>query len=385
MDFRFTEEQESFRQEICQFLDQEVTAEVLRETEEESRWGPHCWELLRKMGAKCWVAPSFPVEYGGLGLSRIYHFIVVEELDRRGAFTIIHGLGRVGADMVGPTLLRYGTEEQKKEYLPGIARGEIEFALGYSEPQAGSDLAALQMRAVDNGDEYIISGQKTFNTHCHFVPYHWLAARTDPDAPPHKGISMFIVDMNTPGITIEPISTLGGERTNEVFYDDVHVPKRCLIGEKNQGWYYMSSALDQERILVTGNLEKFFQKLISYAKETGVAKNPLIRQRLAQTAIEINVARLLSYRLAWLQDREIAAPSDSAIEKAFVSELQQRLAAVGMQMLGLYGQLQHSDKYAPLQGAIERFFRACVVYTIGGGSSEIMRNIIARRGLRLPG
>ncbi len=385
MDFRFTEEQERFRQEFRQFLDQEVTAEVLRETEEESRWGPHCWQLLHKMGDKGWVAPSFPKEYGGLGLSRIYHFIVVEELDRRGVFTIIHGLGRVGADMVGPTLLRYGTEEQKKEYLPRIARGEIEFALGYSEPQAGSDLAALQMRAVDKGDEYIINGQKTFNTHCHFVPYHWLAARTDPEAAPHKGISMFIVDINTPGISIEPISTLGGERTNEVFYDEVHVPKRNLIGEKNQGWYYMSSALDQERILVTGNLERFFEKLASHAKETGLAKNHLIRQRLAQTAIEINVARLLSYRLAWLQDREVAAPSDSAMEKAFVSELQQRLAAVGMQMLGLYGQLQHSDKYAPLEGVIERFFRACVVYTIGGGSSEIMRNIISRRGLRLPG
>ena len=239
MNFRFSPDEERFRQEVRAFLDKEVTEGVLQEIDSGQGFGPHSWELLRKLGAKGWLTPSWPKEYGGLGLSHIYRFIIQEELDYYGGLFI----GRsTGASIAGPTILLYGSEEQKKEYLPRIARGEIEFALGYTEPQAGSDLAALEIRAVEDGEDYVMNGQKCFNTRSHFAQYHWLAARTDPNAPRHRGISLFIVDLSSPGITIRPMWTVGGTRTNEVFYDSVRVPKGNLVGEKNRGFYHIATA-----------------------------------------------------------------------------------------------------------------------------------------------
>lgn len=389
MNFELTEEQKRFKQEACDFLNQEVTGGVVEESEAGLGYGPHSWELMRRLGARKWLAPSFPIEYGGLGLSRIYRYIILEELDYRNALVVIRGLGLVGVDMAGPVILHYGSEEIKKEFLPRIARGEIELALGYTEPDAGSDLSRLSIRAVEDGDDFIITGQKTFNTHCHFAQYHWLAARTDPDASPYKGISMFLVDLKTPGITISPLWEMADTRTNEVFYDDVRVPKKYLVGEKNKGWYYMSSALDLERMITVGGIERTFNDLLAYTKSTlsngkPIAKDPLIRERLADLAIEINVARNLTRRVAWLQDKEKIPTIESAVSKLFNSELSQKVANTGLEILGLYGQLQRGSKHAVLGGAMARFFRASFVITIGGGSSEIMRNIIALRGLGLP-
>ncbi|MBN1548476.1 MAG: acyl-CoA dehydrogenase family protein, partial [Syntrophaceae bacterium] len=205
MDFELTEEQKRFKKDVMEFLDREVTDEVIAESNAGMGLGPHSWELMQKLGSKGWLAPSFPKKFGGLGLSRIYRCMIQEELNYRNALVVIPGLGLVGIDMAGPVLLRYASEEMKNEFLPGIARGQIEFALGYSEPEAGSDLSQIAIRAVEREDEFVISGQKTFNTGCHFAQYHWLAARTDTDAPVHKGISMFIVDLKTPGITINPL------------------------------------------------------------------------------------------------------------------------------------------------------------------------------------
>jgi len=389
MDFELTEEQNKFRQEVSAFLDKEVTEGVVKESNSGMGLGPHAWELMRKLGAKGWLAPSFPIEYGGLGLSRIYRHILREELDYRNALVTVRGLGLVGVDMVGPIILRYGSEELKKEFLPRIARGEIDLALGYTEPDAGSDLSRIAMRAVEEGDDFIITGQKTFNTSCHFAQYHWLAARTDPDAPAHKGISIFIVDLKTKGITISPLWEMADMRTNEVFYDDVRVPKEYLVGQKNQGWYYMVSAIDLERMITVRNLERSLEELITYAKNTlkngiPLSKDPLVRQKLAEVAIEINVARNLVRYVSWLQDKEIIPNCESAILKVFVTEVNQRVAQAGLEILGLYGQLQKESKYSVLNGMMERYFRGSFLLTIGGGTSEIMRNIIAIRGLGLP-
>lgn len=389
MDFELTDEQKKFKQEICEFLDKEVTEGVINESESGLGFGPHSWELMRKLGARGWLAPSFPIEYGGLGLSHIYRYILLEELDRRNAFVVIRGLGLVGADMAGPIILRHGNEELKKEFLPRIAHGEIELALGYTEPDAGSDLSRIAIRAVEDAYDFIITGQKTFNTHCHFAQYHWLAARTDPDAPAHKGISLFIVDFKSAGITISPLWEMSDTRTNEVFYDEVRVPKQYLVGEKNQGWYYMAEALDLERVLTIGNLEQTLKELIIYAKTTfknglPLSKNPLVRQKLAEMAIEINVARNLVRRVVWLQETGIIPNYESAISKAFYTELYQRVAKTGLEILGHYGQLRKDSKYSVLKGSMERNFRSSFVITIGGGSSEILRNIIAIRGLGLP-
>ncbi len=390
MDFEFTEEEKKFKKEISEFLDKEVTEGVIEESDAGLGFGPHSWELMRKLGAKKWLAPSYPKEYGGLGLSKIYRYIVAEELDYRNALVVIRGLGMVGVDMVGPVILRYGNEKQKKELVSGIARGEIDFALGYTEPNAGSDLSQIAMRAVKDGDDYIISGQKLFNTACHFAQYHWLATRTDPDAAAHKGISMFAVDLKTPGISVSPLWEMSDMRTNEVFYDEVRVPKQCLVGEENQGWYYIVEALDLERLLTVGALERTLKGIIEYTQHTVIngkllSEDPLTRQTLADMAIEIRVARNLVRRVVWLQDKGKVPNVEAAILKAFVCEVYQRVVDKGLEILGLYGLLRKNSKHSVLEGMIERLFRASFVLTIGGGSSEIMRNIIAKRGLRLPG
>ena len=389
MDFEFTDEQKRFKQEICAFLDKEVTKGAVEESEAGLGFGPCSWELLRKLGAKGWLAPTFPIEYGGLGVSRTYRYIAQQELDYRNALVVIRGLGLVGVDMAGPVILRHGSEEIRREFLPRIAKGEIEFALGYSEPDAGSDLSRISIRAVEDGDDFVITGQKTFNTGCHFCQYHWLAARTGPDVPSHKGISMFIVDLKSPGISMSPLWEMADTRTNEVFYDQVRVPKRHLVGEKDMGWYYMAEALDLERMITIGGVERTFEELVTYAKSTlkdGVplSKDAFVRQKLADLAVEINIARNLIRQVVWLQDKGTVPTWETALLKVFVCELYQKISREALEILGLQGQLRKNSKYCVLEGTMEHFFRSTFVMTIGGGTSEIMRNIIASRGLGLP-
>jgi 3-oxocholest-4-en-26-oyl-CoA dehydrogenase alpha subunit len=389
MDFELNQEQKRFKEEVCKFLDKEVTKGVVEESEAGLGFGPHSWQLMRKLGERRWLAPSFPKEYGGLGLSFMYHYIVAEELDYRNALVLFRGLGLVGVAMAGPVILRYGSEEIKEEFLPRLARGEIELVLGYTEPDAGSDLSRISIRAVEDGNDFVITGQKTFNTACHYAQYHWLAARTDPDAPPHKGISIFLVDLKTPGISFNPLWEMAGARTNEVFYDEVRVPKKYLVGEKNKGWYYLTSALDLERLITVSGLQRTFDDLVAYTKSTirngkPMEKDPLVQERLADLAIELSVARNLTLRVAWLLDKGLIPNVESAVAKMFSAELHQRLANTVLEMIGLYGVLQKGSKYAVMEGTMERFFRASFIATIGGGSVEIMRNIIARRGLGFP-
>jgi alkylation response protein AidB-like acyl-CoA dehydrogenase len=388
MDFELTKEQKRFKEEVSAFLEKEVTRGVVEESEAGLGFGPHSWELMRKLGVKRWVAPTFPVAYGGLGLSRIYRFIIQHEMDYRRALQILPGIGLIGVDMAGPVILRHGSDELKREFLPRIAKGEIELALGYTEPNAGSDLSMISIRAIEDGGDFIITGQKTFNTTCHFGQFHWLAARTGPDVPSHKGISMFIVDLKTPGITLNPMWEMSDTRTNEVFYDEVRVPKKYLVGEKDIGWYYMAEALNRERVFAIGTVERTFGQLVTYAKTTlkngsPLSKIPSVRQKLVDLAIEINVARNLIRYVVWLQDKRVPG-EETSILKLFVCELYQKIARAGLEILGPYGQLRKNSKYAVFEGAIEHFFRATYVVTIGGGTSEIMRNIIAIRGLGLP-
>lgn len=386
MEFGFSEDEESFRQEISAFLRREVTEQVVKERESGMVPGSYTWDVVRKLGARRWLVPHWPKEYGGLGASPMCRLIVQEEMDYHGDWP---NEGLPGVGVAGPIIMLYGSEEQKKEYLPQIARGDIEFAVGYTEPQAGSDLSALAIRAVEEGDEYIINGQKVFNTHCHYADYHWLAARTDPNVPKHRGISLFIVDLKSPGITIRPIWTLAGWRTNEVFYDNVRVPKRNLVGEKNRGFYYLTTALDLERTWPVGSLQRSLEGLVEYAREKRrdgkpLAEDPLVRYKLAEIAMEVEVARVLSYRVAWMQAKGAIPNYEAAMLKLFATEVRQRLANAGMQILGLFGQLQSGCKWAELQGRVDHLYRDAVRDTILAGTSEVMRNIIAIRGLGLP-
>jgi len=386
MDFGFKKEEEDLVREVRAFIKKEATPEMLAETRQLGQiyGGPEGRKFIQKFAAKGWLTPNWPKEFGGMGASEMVTYIIRDEMAYARVPSVF-----VAAHMAGPTILRVGNEELKKEYLPRIARGEVEFALGYTEPQAGSDLVALKIRAEDKGDFFLINGQKTFNTHCHVADYHWLAARTDFEVPKHKGVSMIIVDLKSPGITIRPLITMAGWRTNEVYYDDVVVPKKSLVGEKNKGFYYLMAALDFERMVPPGLYWRLFDEIVQYAKETVVdgkrlSQKPLIRQKLSQMTVELEVTRLLYYQLAHMLDKGTIPNYQSSMEKMFATEVAQRVANTGMEVMGLCGQLKEGSRWAPLAGRVEHFYRWSVVETVYAGTSEIQRNIIALRGLGLP-
>jgi len=394
MDFRFSQEEEAFRQEVRQWLKQEIPQRWVEldpgiwEESEES-WAL-AREFQRKLGEKGWLAPAYPREYGGLELSHMKRLILAEELAYNRAPVSIEV--EITVNWVTPSIMLFGSERQKKEYVSGVARGDIIFCLGYSEPDAGSDLASLKTRAVEDGDEYVINGQKTWCSYGHLADYCWLAARTDPDAPRHKGISMFIVDMKTPGITTRPlVNVLNKHSFNEVFFDDVRIPKENLVGEKNNGWYQLVIALDFERSSIgyAAANQRLIEELISYAKETSrngepLANDPLIRNELAQLAVENEVARMMAYRIAWMYTKGIHPSYESSMSMVFVSEVTRRTANAGMRVLGHYGELGRDSRWAVMNARIMRMCLSALSIGVGGGSNEIQRNIIAMRGLALP-
>jgi len=397
MNFGFSKEEEKLRHEVREFCEKEVTPQLIEEDEREAGFGPYVWNFLSKLGAKGWLTPDWPKEYGGLGSSYMEKFIIMDEVTRAvGGWRI---LLTVGASMVGPAILEYGSEEQKRRFLPPIAKGEAECALGYTETQAGSDLAALDLRATgptgeifaeEKDDHYLMNGQKIFNTAAHYARFHWLGARTDWENPKrHQGISAFVVDLKSPGITIRPMQTMSDLMTNEVVYEDVKVPKENLIGQKNRGFYQIMTALDYERVTPSGGLYHLFEEMLSYVKETEfngkpLAKDPAVRHRLAQLAIDISSARLLDWRVAWMINSGTVPNYQSAMSKAYSAELIQRMYNTWVDIMGLFGQLQPGSKWAPLNGRIERQHRRSVIESIYRGTNEIMRVIIAARGLELP-
>jgi 3-oxocholest-4-en-26-oyl-CoA dehydrogenase alpha subunit len=384
MDFNFTREEEHFRLEVREFLDQEITPEIHAEKPALYGPGPAGRKLLRKLGEKRWLCITWPREFGGLGGTSTQRLILSDELLYRGVrYTM------VGPTMAGPTILIHGSDALKQAYLPRIASGEIEFALGYSEPQAGSDLAALDIQAVEDGDDYILNGQKIFNTDTHYADFHWLGARTDPDAAKHKGISLFIVDLTSPGITIRPLYCLDGMRTNEVFYDNVRVPKKNLVGEKNLGFYHIMTALAFERVFPTGGSRRLFEELVEYvkaAKRNGrpLSEDPVLRQKIADMAADLEVANLLAYRVPWLIDKGVIPDYQAAMLKLYITELTQRMAKLGAEIMGEYAQLTQDSKWTQLHGRMAGAYCEGFRGTIVGGTSEIQRIVIANRGLNLP-
>jgi alkylation response protein AidB-like acyl-CoA dehydrogenase len=394
MDFRFTEEETAFRAEVHQWLKQEIPQRwteldpgIWEETEES--WAISR-QFQRKLGQKGWLAPAYPKEYGGLELSHMKRLILAEELAYNNAPISVEV--EITVNWVTPTIILFGTEEQKKEYGTRVASGEIIFCIGYSEPNAGSDLAALQTRAVASGDEYIINGQKIWCSYAHLADYCWLAARTNPDVSKHKGISMFIVDMKTPGVTVRPlINILNHHSFNEVFFDDVRIPRDNLVGQENNGWYQLVIALDMERssIGTAASQQRIIQELVQYARETRrngkpIAADPLIRNKLAEMAVENEILRMMCYRIAWMFSKGMHPSYESSMSMVFSSELMRRIANVGMHVMGHYGELDKDSKWAPLNARIMRMYLSSLSIGVGGGSNEIQRNIIAMRGLGLP-
>ena len=394
MDFRFSEDEEAFRQEVRQWLRDEIPQRwieldpgIWEETEES-------WALARgfqrRLGEKGWLAPAFPREYGGLELSHMKRLVLAEELAYNRAPVSVEV--EITVNWVAPSIMLFGSEQQKKDYVTRIARGETIFCIGYSEPDAGSDLASLKMRAVEESDGYVINGQKIWCSYGHLADYCWLAARTDPEAPRHQGVSVFIVDMKTPGITVRPlVNILNHHSFNEVFFDDVRVPRENLVGRKNNGWYQVMIALDFERSSVgwAASNRRIIEELIEYARNTRrnglpLASDPLIRNQLAQLVVENEVARMMAYRIAWMYSRGLHPSYESSMSMVFISEATRRTADAGMRILGHYGELDRDSKWAVMNARLMRMCLSSLSIGVGGGSNEIQRNIIAMRGLGLP-
>jgi alkylation response protein AidB-like acyl-CoA dehydrogenase len=295
---------------------------------------------------------------------------------------------------IGPAILFFGTEEQKNQHLPPITAGDIVWCQGFSEPEAGSDLASLKTRAVKDGDDWVINGDKIWTSNAHRSEWCIILARTDPAAPKHKGISFFLVDMKTPGITVQPTINMANVHSfNQVFFEDVRVPKSALLGQENQGWYIAAMTLDFERSsLVAAAVsmgKRGLDDLIEYCKETKVngrslLDNPLVRHKLAEIAIEIEVGKYMVYRVVSQQARKEPGSIEAAVCKLYNTEMDVRLANTGIQILGLYGQLQKDSKWVRMMGRFQKSYLYAIAMVVGGGSSEIQRNIIAMRGLGLP-
>lgn len=390
MEFRFTEEQEKLRQEIRQFLEEELKNGNF-EVHCDAWMGGYSPEFSRKIGQRGWIGLCWPREWYGQGKSYMDRMVLTEEIVRYGAPAAAHWF----ADrQMGPSIIRYGSDEQKEYFLPRIARGELVFGIGMSEPEAGCDLASLRTKATEDGDSYILNGQKVWTSGAHHIDYLYLIARTDPEAPRHKGISEFIVDMHLPGIEVRPlIDMTGGHHYNEVFLDNVRVPRSSMVGEINHGWYQIAEQLDYERSGVERLMTNYpiYQDLIEYAKQTNhggkpLAEQPTVRNRLADLTVRYEVGRLLTYRVAWVLDQGRPPTTEAAMAKAFCTSFEQYMVHVATQIPGLYGQLRQGSKWIPpafRESAAESYLFS-PGYTIQGGTSEILKNITAIRGLQLP-
>ncbi len=384
MDFRFNAEDEAFRQEVDDFLDQELPKDW------QGSQGPEDFDfelsMRKKLAQRGWLAMAWPKEYGGGGAGIIQQMVYNEEIGYRRS----PGRDGQGVGMIGPCIIIHGTDEQKREHLPPIAGGDVVWCQGFSEPGAGSDLASLSTRAVRDGDDYVINGQKIWTSSAHRAQWMHILTRTDTDAPKHRGISYFLLDMKTPGIDIRPLIDMsGGHHFNEVFFDNVRVPARNMLGEENRGWYVGTTTLDFERSAVgqSANLRRLMDDFYAYVEESGrtaLLHDPVVRHKLAQLTIDIHVSRLHSYRVGWMQSTGQVPNMEASMGKLFGSELSQRTARTLMEILGMYGQLEPKQPRTPLHGAMERMYLSSISITIAAGSSEIQRNIIASRGLGLP-
>jgi hypothetical protein len=390
VNFEFAAEERAFAAEVERFLDEHATpdvADVCRENMAQIVDTPERRAFMKKLAARGWLGMTWPKEYGGQEKPGIYEYILNEALARRGAPQIGKGVG-----IIGKTLIRHGSESLKREFLPKIIGAEIEFAVGYSEPQAGSDAANMQLRATKVGGGWRLDGQKIWTTSAHFADWYWVGARSDYDKPKHDGISLFLVPMNHKGLEIRATWTIGDERTNEVYFDDVFVPDEYLVGERGRGFAYISEALDLERftMFTFSPIEQKFGELVEYARSATkdgqpLRADPLVRQRLAQLATQCEVARVLGLRFVDAAQVGRKPPTVEASEyKLYATGLSQRVANAMLDVAGPGAQLRVYTQEAPLRGRSEMTYRYSVIDTIGGGASEIQKNIIARRKLGLP-
>jgi alkylation response protein AidB-like acyl-CoA dehydrogenase len=376
-----TPEQEKLQDELRAYFAELVTPEIEAEMAGGEMGGDVSQAAVRKLGADGWLGIGWPKEYGGQGASAIEQYIFYNEAQRAGApvpFLTINA--------VAPTIMKFGTQAQKDFFLPRILRGECNFAIGYSEPGAGTDLASLTTKAVRDGDEWVINGQKIFTSLANIADYIWLAARTNPEVKKHKGISIFAVPTDTPGFTLTPIRVMGGARTNATYYDDVRVPHDALIGDVDHGWDLIVNQLNFERIALgpPAYVERQYGLVLDWARQTGKIDEPWVQLNLARVRAKLEFLRLINWKMAWATERDEVNPAEASATKVFASEFYTEAYRLLMEILGPAGALKRGSPEAAVRGSLERAYQGTLVLTFGGGTNEVQRDLISIFGLGMP-
>jgi alkylation response protein AidB-like acyl-CoA dehydrogenase len=385
MFLEYTPEQQALRKELREYFARLLTPEVRAELGEPGEGSPRFRDVVRQMGTDGWLGIGWPEKYGGQGRPATDQFIFFDEVQRAGA-----PFPFVTLNTVGPTIMRFGSEEQKSHLLPGILAGEINFAIGYTEPEAGTDLASLRTRAVLDGDEWVINGNKVFTSGANQADYVWLACRTDPEAPKHKGISIVVVPTASAGFKCTPIVTVGGNTTTATYYDDVRVPKGNVVGDVNAGWRLITTQLNHERVglaAMGGLAHRLWDEVVAWCRATDSGRGgpmidvPWVQTDLARAHARLEAMKLLNWRMAAALDAGALAPADSSAVKVYGTETLVDVYRTLLGVLGVAGYLPPGSPGAVLQGEVERAGRAAQINTFGGGVNEVQREIIASAGL----
>jgi alkylation response protein AidB-like acyl-CoA dehydrogenase len=380
----YTPEEESLRAELRAYFATIMTAEVESEVANGDTGGPHCLAAVKKMGRDGWLGIGWPKEYGGQGRGLVDQFIFYDE-----AWRALAPIPALTINAIAQTIMAYGSDEQKRFFLPRILKGELHFAVGYTEPQAGTDLASLKTRAVRDGDDWVITGQKIYTSLAAYADYIWLAARTDPDAPKHQGISIFAVPTSAPGFSYSPIHTLVSSGTTNTFYDDVRVPASALIGKVNKGWKLITNQLNYERVAIAppGMVAKVYEDTAAWARATTLPDGRrVIDQEWVRTSLARVHAKLEYLKLANWKAITCAEPNPgiSSTTKVFGSEFFCEAYRLLQEIYGSAGMLKGNAPGAPLRGRLERAYQGTLFLTFGGGVNEVQRDLIALFGLGMP-
>jgi alkylation response protein AidB-like acyl-CoA dehydrogenase len=379
-----TDEQTRLRDELRVYFAELMTPEV-EAAMANGEWGGSMYrELTLRMGRDGWLGIGWPKEYGGQGRSSVEQFIFFDEAQRAGA-----PVPFLTINTVGPTIMQYGTEEQKAALLPRILRGEVHFSIGYSEPDAGTDLASLRTSAVFDGDEWVINGSKLWTSLVRDADYVWLAARTDPEAKKHQGISIFIVPTSAPGFRFSPIQTIGDATTNATFYDQVRVPHAALVGPLNHGWSLITNQLNLERVALCapGGPQRLFEEVCAWARSTRLADGRRVvdqewaRVNLARVQAGLEFLKLINWKVAWGLTQGGLNPADASATKVFGTEFACTAYRLMLEVMGPAGALKRGSPEAILRGRVERVYRGTLILTFGGGTNEIQRDLISAFGL----
>jgi alkylation response protein AidB-like acyl-CoA dehydrogenase len=387
MEIGYTEEQESLRRELRDYYSALLTPEVEEQLANSHGIGADMRRVVKQMAQDGWLGIGWPKEYGGQGRTPIEQFIFFDESMRSGA-----PVPMLTINTVGPTIMDFGTKEQKDFFLPKILAGDIHFCIGYTEPNAGTDLAAVQTRAVRDGEEYIINGSKMYTSLAGGADYIWLATRTDPEAKKHKGISMFVVPMDTPGIKVVPMSLLGNHNINYTFFDDVRVPATNLVGGENNGWTLITNQLNHERVTLCspGIVERALGDTRAWAQNTKLADGrrvidqEWVQVHLARIHAKVEFLKLINWKVAWAATQGKLDVADASTNKVFGTEFYMEAFRLMMEVVGQAGYLTRGSPEAVLAGRLEMYARSMVILTFGGGTNEIQRDLIAIFGLGLP-